>query len=62
MTKTGYEEIVRQCTTDEIMFDLVVMSLIEAQEAKELLREKGYGVTGVGILETAREVPHAHSA
>lgn len=40
-------------------FDLVARCLDEADTAKKLLRAKGYGVSGMGILETASEVPAA---
>lgn len=36
---------------------LVARMLREAEQAKQVLRDKGYGVTGTGLLETANEVP-----
>lgn len=33
--------------------------LAQCEEAKTLLRAKGYGIAGQPINETARQVPHA---
>lgn len=37
--------------------ELIADCLLEAEDAKQLLRRKGYGYTGKGILATAEEVP-----
>jgi hypothetical protein len=39
--------------------DLVVTVLLESEAAKHNLRLRGYGVTGMGILETVWEVRDA---
>lgn len=40
--------------------DLVVRFIAEHYEAKQILREKGYGWTGLGLVETVKEVPSNH--
>lgn len=37
----------------------IVNLILESEEAKSHLRNKGYGVTGMGILATCKEVPDA---
>ena len=37
--------------------DVMVTLINEAERAKEVLRSKGYGVAGMGILDMARWVP-----
>ena len=59
MNLEGWRELVaraREEGSDET-FDYIARALHELDEAKNLLRQKGYGCTGMGILETAKEVP-----
>ena len=37
--------------------DLIVTLIETAEQAKQILRAKGYGVAGTPIVETAQEVP-----
>lgn len=46
---------------DDRFANLIVAMLIEADQAKHLLRKKGYGVTGAGLLDTCREVPNRNT-
>lgn len=54
-----YERLVRAAAaeSDGETLAMIAQALFEAQEAKNLLRGKGYGVTGMGIVETVAEVP-----
>lgn len=44
---------------DSETLDMIVTALIQAELAKQILRAKGYGVTGQTIDATARLVPDA---
>jgi len=64
MTSDGWKELILQAAYEESVgnnksVDLLAKLLEEVDRAKQLLRDKGYGVTGVGILETVNEVPAA---
>jgi hypothetical protein len=57
MTEQGWRAIVERAAIDDRMRDLLVKLLTEQDAAKSALRRKGYGCTGMGWLETVREVP-----
>ncbi len=40
---------------EETLDELMELVLEEAQEAKNLLRQAGFGVTGLGLLGTVKE-------
>lgn len=44
---------------DSDMLDCLAAHVAECEEAKTILRNKGYGVTGQSVLVTARLVPCA---
>ena len=44
---------------DPVMLDMLVTLLTEHSEAKKILRNKGYGWTGMNLVLTAREAPDA---
>ena len=59
MTIDQQHEFVKQACKeqDPSTLDLIARGLWEAEEAKQVLREKGYGWTGLGIRETCQLVP-----
>jgi hypothetical protein len=63
MTETGWRNLVLK-TFDEFRaghtesFELLIALLHEQDQAKNRLREKGYGVTGMPWIEMVEEVPH----
>lgn len=54
-----WEKIVNEATRtgDKTKLDLIIKMLEEADQAKQKLRKKGYGWTGLGLSETIDEVP-----
>ncbi|MBY0238473.1 MAG: hypothetical protein K2X55_04090 [Burkholderiaceae bacterium] len=44
---------------DNQMLDMLAQALADAERAKQILRAKGYGVTGMAISATAAQVPGA---
>ena len=64
MKSDGWKELILQAAYEESVgdhksVDLLAKLLEEVDRAKQLLRDKGYGVTGMGIFETVNEVPAA---
>jgi hypothetical protein len=57
MTPENFRALVVSAAGDAEAAALIVRMLVESQEAKRTLRAAGYGFTGMGLLETAREVP-----
>lgn len=55
MTLNGWRETVAKCAVDPEMAELAALTLKESQDAKQLLRDAGFGVTGTSILETVKE-------
>jgi len=55
-TREGWESIIRQTHEDEQMFKLLAQLLYEQDFAKNELRKKGYGFTGLNWLETVELV------
>lgn len=41
---------------DEEGLDLIAKIIIESEEAKQILRGKGYGWTGLSLVQTAKEI------
>lgn len=42
-------------SSDDSQLDLIVKMLLESEQAKQNLRNSGFGVTGVGLLRTVEE-------
>lgn len=62
MTKEGWREVILNATRkndtgDSSALELLAQLLYEQDEAKNSLREKGYGCTGMPWAETVDEVP-----
>lgn len=55
MTADSYRSLIDKAQCDPQLADLLAQMLLEAVEARKLLRAAGYGVTGTGIFETVRE-------
>lgn len=56
MNVDNWAKIVAKETKSEEGVLLIALALWEADEAKHLLRRRGYGVTGTSILETVKQV------
>lgn len=52
-------ELVKQAEKNDSFFDEVAEVLQLESDAKSLLHQKGYGYTGLNILETVKLVPCA---
>jgi hypothetical protein len=65
MTLDHWRQLVMHAATEAVNRDqeplnLIAEMLYQSEEAKQELRKKGYGCTGMSLLETIkREVPHA---
>ena len=64
MTLDGWRRVVKHAAYtlqdgDESSAERLVLALKDADDAKQALRDKGYGCTGMTLLETAAEVPVA---
>jgi hypothetical protein len=59
MTLQGWRELVSRIPDDPVQAELVAQLLYEQDSAKNDLRKKGYGCTGMPWRETVAEVPHA---
>lgn len=45
---------------DGVQLDLIVSQLADAERAREVLRAKGYGASGMSASATAAQVPELH--
>jgi hypothetical protein len=59
VTEQGWRDAVQQATTDEQMAELLVRLLLEQDQAKQALRAKGYGWTGLSLLKSVELVPES---
>lgn len=59
MTLEGWEKAVEKAKTDEETARLIARLLYEQDQAKQDLRAKGYGCTGMPWRELVAEVPSA---
>lgn len=65
MTPEGWRHLVlnsvrKYQSGDSVALDLLVRMLVEMDQAKQLLRDKGFGWIGLSLLETVRsEVPNS---
>ena len=60
MEKDGWKELVLEAVKDPERLDLLTQLLEESDEAKQVLRNKGYGHTGLSLLKTVEEeVPYS---
>lgn len=54
--------MIKEIVNDDERLDLLAQLLEEAEEAKQVLRDKGYGWTGLSLLATVKEeVPSANN-
>jgi len=56
MNLENWRDLVGKSLTDKSQMDLIAKSLFDYDRAKQILRDKGYGVTGMPLSETAAEV------
>jgi hypothetical protein len=56
VTKEGWSIVVKNAIDDPKAFDLLCDLLVEQDQAKQLLRETGFGVSGQSLLATVQEV------
>ncbi len=61
MTLEGWRLLVANTASDPELAELTARVLNEQDEAKQRLRDKGYGWTGLSILKTVELVPDASS-
>lgn len=56
-----YRDLLRRVVLsgDDQMLDMLAHALLDAERAKQILRAKGYGVTGMPISATAAQAPEA---
>ena len=61
MTEHHYRDLIRRAVlaNDGLQFGLLVEQLVDAQRAREILRAKGYGASGMSASVTAAQVPAA---
>ncbi len=64
MTKLHYRDLIFRAVqrADSAQLDLLVAQLTDAERAREILRAKGYGATGMSASITAAQVPEAKVA
>ena len=64
MTKYHYRDLIRRAVllNDGYQLGLIVAQLTDAERAREILRAKGYGATGMSASITAAQVPEAKVA
>lgn len=65
MSKINYKEFLKKAFDEfqngnENLLNLCARALEEADTSKQLLRKKGYGVTGTPLLQTVQEVPESN--
>ena len=58
MKAKGWEKIIIQANTDKKQMKLLAKLLEETDKAKQVLRVKGYGWTGLSLLETVEQIEH----
>ena len=61
MTELHYRDLIRRAVlaASGEQLDLIIAQLVDAQRAREILRAKGYGATGMSASVTAAQVPDA---
>ncbi len=59
MTLDGWRGCIRHAANDPVQLELLALLLYEQDAAKQVLRDKGYGCTGMGWLRTVNEIPIA---
>lgn len=57
MTKEGWKLLIKHAVNDEKQMELLVELLIEYEEAKNRLKNKGYGCLGTTLVQAVNEVP-----
>jgi hypothetical protein len=56
MTEQGWRECVRKTASDPVLADLMAKLLYEQDQAKQALRELGYGCSGMPWLDVIAEL------
>lgn len=56
MKADGWKKIIIQANTDEKQMELLAKLLEETDKAKQILSDKGYGWTGLSLLETVKHI------
>lgn len=61
MKADGWKTLIKEAVQEEVegkpeKIELLAQHLEMADKAKQMLRDKGYGWTGLDLLETAKEV------
>ena len=61
MKQHHYRDLVRRAvlSSDSRQLGQIVVQLTDAERAREILRAKGYGSTGMNASATAAQVPEA---
>ena len=61
MNKHHYRDLIRRAvlSNDGHQLGLIVVQLTDAERAREILRAKGYGASGMNASTTAAQVPCA---
>lgn len=61
MRQRDYRDLLRRAAraADGKQLDLIIDQLADAERAREILRAKGYGTTGMSASTTAAQVPNA---
>lgn len=64
MNQHHYRDLLRRAvlSNDGRQLDLIVAQLTDAERAREILRAKGYGASGMSGSATASQVPEAATA
>ncbi len=59
MTRLHYQRLLFEaCDRKDVsVVEMIAILCEEAEAAKQVLRDKGYGVTGTSLLNTCKEVP-----
>ena len=57
MTIDGWKGVIHQANNNPEQFELLAKLLVEQDEAKQILRDKNYGCTGMSLLETVKLIP-----
>jgi hypothetical protein len=63
MTELHYRDLIRRAVLDSsgVQLELIAAQLVDAQRAREILRAKGYGASGMSASATAAQLPDAAS-
>lgn len=57
MTQEGWYDAIKKCIDEPTLLDALAKYLAEVDEAKRLLGEKGYRVSGQPLLHVVKTLP-----